>query len=66
MTYHTNHWGIDKSVWENKDFDGKVMVYFDKNITQTDINAGIINNQGLTEGTSPLGVDVNDLSDSSN
>ncbi len=37
MTYHTNHWGIDKSVWENKDFDGKVMVYFDKNITQTDI-----------------------------
>ena len=36
------------------------------NITQTDINAGIVNNQGLTEGTSPLGVDVNDLSDSSN
>lgn len=28
MTYHTNHCWCNESCWDNKNFDGKVMVYF--------------------------------------
>lgn len=30
MTYHTNHCTCNESCWDNKRFDGKVMVYFEK------------------------------------
>lgn len=32
MTYHTNHCWCNESCWDNKNFDGKVMVYFQETL----------------------------------
>lgn len=51
MTYHTNHSWCSSSCWDDKEFDGEVMVYFNKHITQTDILSE--NNNSLKDIVNP-------------